>query len=152
MKQIVSVAIASLLILSAPTANAVPPWSSLSEATAIQGFDPVAYFTKGAAIRGSSKFSQDFQGVSWFFSSAENRDAFTADPEKYIPQFGGFCTVSIAGGKNAKGSGEAWTIHDGKLYLNFNKDVMATFRSDASGYVTKASGWWSTVKSRIENQ
>ena len=132
--------------------EAAPPWSSLGEAVAIQGYDPVAYFSKSDAIRGSSKFPYDWGGMTWFFSTAENRDLFAASPEKYAPQFGGFCTVSVANGKHARGAGDAWTIHDGKLYLNYDKKVMATFRSDIDGWISKADGWWPTVKSRVEQR
>lgn len=145
-------AIASAVLLHATLSFALPPWSSLGEAVAIQGYDPVAYFTENAARRGSSKFVADHQGMSWFFSSQENRELFVANPEKYTPQFGGFCTVSVAGGKSARGSGDSWTIREGKLYLNYNKDVTATFLGDPGGYISKALGWWPTLKSRMEGQ
>jgi YHS domain-containing protein len=90
--------------------------------------------------------------MTWFFSSPENRDLFAAAPEKYAPQFGGFCALSVADGKNSRGSGEAWTVHEGKLYLNANKTVMATFRTDPNRWIAKAEGWWPTVKSRLEKE
>ena len=111
-----------------------------------QGFDTVAYFAKSEAVRGSSNFVHDWDGMSWFFSSAGNRDAFAADPSKYAPQFGGFCSLSVANGKNARGGGDSWTVHNGKLYLNYDKDVMSRFRSDISGNISKAEGWWPTIK------
>ncbi len=141
-----------LLLIAVHSVYAAPPWSSPGEAVAIQGFDTVAYFAKSEAVRGSSKFVHDWDGMSWFFSSAENRDAFAADPSKYAPQFGGFCSLSIASGKNARGGGDSWTVHNGKLYLNYDKDVMSRFRSDISGNISKAEGWWPTIKSRIEKQ
>ena len=132
--------------------HAMPPWSSLGEAVAIQGYDPVAYFTKAEAVRGSSKFVHDWNGTAWFFSSAEHRDQFAAAPEKYAPQFGGFCALSVASGKNARGGGDAWTMHNGKLYLNYDKAVAERFRRDISGNISRAEGWWSTVRSRIEKE
>lgn len=134
------------------TAAAAPPWSSLGEAVAIQGYDTVAYFTKSEAVRGSSKFVQDWNGMSWFFSSAENREQFAAAPEKYAPQFGGFCTPSIASGKNSRGSGDAWLIHNGKLYLSYDKSVLENLRRDLGPTISRAEGWWPTIKSRIEKQ
>ena len=145
--------IASTLALTvALSSHAMPPWSSPGEAVAIQGYDTVAYFVKGEPARGSSKYIHDWNGMSWFFSTAENRDMFAADPEKFAPQFGGFCSLSVAYGKNARGGGDAWTLHNGKLYLNFDKSVTEQFRRDTSGNISKAEGWWPTVKSRVERQ
>jgi YHS domain-containing protein len=145
-------ALAALSILIGGAAVAAPPWSSLGEAVAIQGYDSVAYFTKSDAVRGSSKFLYDWNGMSWFFASAENRDTFAAAPEKYAPQFGGFCTPSVASGKTSRGGGDAWLIHDGKLYLSYDQLVRENLRRDLSGTVSRASGWWPTVKARIEKQ
>ena len=131
---------------------AATPWSSLDEAVAIQGYDSVAYFTKNEAVRGSSKYNYDWSGMTWFFATAEDRDLFSAAPEKYAPQFGGFCSLSVAYGKYSRGGGDAWTIHEGKLYLNYDKKVMADFRQNLPGNISKAEGWWPTVKSRIEKQ
>ena len=133
-------------------ASAATPWSSLGEPVAIQGYDPVAYFTKNAAARGNAKHYFEWSGMTWFFVSSENRDQFVAAPEKYAPQYGGFCALSVAEGKNARGSGEAWTVHEGKLYLNANSNVAANFQSDPNRHIARAQGWWPTVKARIEKQ
>jgi YHS domain-containing protein len=149
----ITIRIALVFALSlAVSARAMPPWSSPGEAVAIQGFDPVAYFTQSNSIRGTSKFVHDWNGMTWFFSSAEHRDMFIAEPEKYAPQFGGFCTMSVAYGKTSRGGGDAWTMHNGKLYLNYDKSVVAQFRQDVPGNISKAEGWWSSVKSRVEKQ
>lgn len=150
--KIVSRVFALFLTVATGCAHALPPWSSVGEAVAIQGYDPVAYITKNDAVRGSSKLVHDWNGTTWFFSSAEHRDMFVADPEKYAPQFGGFCTPSVASGKNARGGGDAWTVHNGKLYLSYDKSVLENFRRDIAGTISKADGWWPTVKSRIEKQ
>ena len=149
---IISRAVIASFLVGINVAMAAPPWSSLGEAVAIQGYDSVAYFTKSEAVRGSAKFVHEWSGMAWFFSSAENRDAFVAAPEKYAPQFGGFCTPSIASGKSSRGGGDAWVIHNGKLYLSYDKAVLENFRRDIPSTVSKAEGWWSTVKSRIEKQ
>ena len=131
---------------------AAPPWSSLGEAVAIQGYDTVSYFSKAEAVRGSSKFVYDWNGMSWFFSSTENRDAFASAPEKYAPQFGGFCVPSVASGKSSRGGGDAWVINNGKLYLSHDKSVLENMRRDLPGTISRAEGWWPTLKSRIEKQ
>ncbi len=134
------------------SAHALPPWSTAAEAVAIQGYDTVAYFTKSEAVRGASKFAHEWGGMTWFFSSAEHRDKFAAEPEKYAPQFGGFCTPSVAGGKTSRGGGEAWLIHNEKLYLSYDKTVRENLQRDIPGNVTKAEGWWPTVKTRLEKR
>jgi len=145
-------ALAALLMFVGCAAGATPPWSSLGEAVAIQGYDSVAYFTKSQAVRGSSAFVHDWNGMSWFFSSAENRDTFAASPEKYAPQFGGFCTPSIASGKTSRGGGDSWLVYEGKLYLTYDKAVLENFRRDVPGTIARAAGWWPTLKARIEKQ
>lgn len=142
----------ALLSVLSFCANAATPWSSLGEAVAIQGYDPVAYFTKNEAVRGNAKNYFEWSGMTWFFASSENRDQFAAMPERFAPQYGGFCTLSVAEGRNARGSGEAWTIHEGKLYLNANSNVAENFRTDPNRHIVRAAGWWPTVKARIEKQ
>jgi hypothetical protein len=140
------------LSLLASSVRAIPPWSTLGEAVAIQGYDPVAYFTMNQAVRGSPRIVHEWGGMAWFFSKQEHRDAFASDPEKYAPQFGGFCTPSIASGKTSRGSGEAWVMHNGKVYLSYDKAVLEGFRRDLTGTISKAEGWWPTVKGRLEKQ
>jgi len=147
---IVFKAIVTFFFLGINAAIALPAWSSLGEAVAIQGYDSVAYFSKSDAVRGSAKFAHEWNGMAWFFSSAENRDAFAAAPEKYAPQFGGFCTPSVSSGKNSRGSGVLWMVHNGNLYLSGDKAALEYFRRDLPGTVSKAEGWWPTVKSRID--
>jgi YHS domain-containing protein len=93
--------------------------------TAIEGVDPVAYFTQGKPVEGKSEFAHDWMDATWYFASAENRDLFAADPEKYAPEYGGYCAWAVANGYTAKIDPEAWTIVDDKLYLNYSKDVQA---------------------------
>jgi YHS domain-containing protein len=87
---------------------------------AIQGYDVVSYFTKGEPVQGSKDFPHSWNGTTWYFSSAENRDLFAKNPEKYAPQYGGACAFATSLGKKEVGSPKHWTIKDGKLYLNSN--------------------------------
>src|SRR5262245_11617339 len=102
----------------------------------IKGFDAVAYFTTGKPVAGKEQFTVDHGGVTWRFSSAENRELFKASPDRYAPQYGGFCAWGVAekGRLFDVDPVQGWTIHDGKLYLNFNADINAMFRSKAAGY------------------
>lgn len=112
---------------------------------AIQGYDPVAYFTQSAAMKGESRFSHDWNGVTWRFASAEHRAAFQADPERYAPQFGGYCAYAVANGYTAKTDPRAWHIEDGKLYLNFNDDVRTQWHGQRHDLIRKGHRNWPGV-------
>ena len=84
---------------------------------ALEGHDPVAFFTVGKPVKGSTAFHFDWDGERYLFSSAANRDLFAANPEKYAPQFGGYCTGSMSRKVQAEANPEAWIISDGKLYV-----------------------------------
>lgn len=91
---------------------------------AIKGYDPVAYFTKGRAIPGKKEFKYTWQDAQWRFSSADNRDLFASAPERYAPQYGGFCANAMTAGQVAGVDPEAWKIVNGKLYLGYSKASM----------------------------
>lgn len=109
---------------------------------AIQGYDPVAYFTQGKAVEGSPDFVASHDGATYRFASAEHRDLFAADPAKYAPQFGGYCAYGVAKGKLFKIDPEAFNIVDGRLLMQFNAKVARTFAKDAQAYLEKADGHW----------
>lgn len=90
---------------------------------AIRGYDPVAYFSQGKPLKGDSNFSHKWRGATWRFASAANRDKFAASPEKYAPQYGGYCAWAVSQGYTASTDPQAWKIVDGKLYLNYSKSV-----------------------------
>lgn len=91
--------------------------------TAIDGYDTVAYFTQGQPIEGDKKFQFLWRDANWRFSSQENLDLFKQNPEKYAAQYGGYCAWAMAGGKTAGIDPHVWYIEQGKLYLNYNKNV-----------------------------
>ncbi|NQU60880.1 MAG: YHS domain protein [Rhodospirillales bacterium] len=116
--------------------------ASFIGSVAIEGTDPVAYFTEGKAEKGLSKFNHSWKGATWRFKSAANQKAFAADPEKYAPQFGGYCAWAVSQGYTAAIDPEAWTIHGGKLYLNFSKGVQAEWAQDIPGNIAKGEKNW----------
>ncbi len=120
---------------------AVKPVNAV-DGVAIQGYDAVAYFTGGQEEKGKIEFTHKWKGAIWLFKNAANRDLFAANPEKYAPQYGGYCSLSVANGKTSRGSGEAWYIHEGKLYLNYDKDVRDRWLRDVNGNIQKADDWW----------
>jgi YHS domain-containing protein len=109
---------------------------------AIRGYDPVAYFQQSQPVKGSPKFSYLWRGATWQFASAENRDRFRAEPERYAPQYGGYCSYAVSKGHTASIDPEAWKIVEGKLYLNYGKDVQKKWGEDVPGNVSKADKNW----------
>lgn len=112
---------------------------------AIRGYDPVAYFTDSAPVAGSGEFTHEWGNATWQFASAENRDLFAADPEKYAPQYGGFCAWAVSQGYTADVDPEAWRVVDGKLYLNYSKGVQKRWEKDIPGNINKANNNWPGV-------
>lgn|SRR5574340_117201 len=113
---------------------------------AIRGYDPVAYFTEHKPVQGSSAYISEYRGSNFQFASAENRDAFAAQPERYAPQYGGYCAYGMAKGYKAATAPEAFTIVDGKLYLNYSLSVRTLWQEDVPGFISKADRNWPTVK------
>ena len=110
--------------LSGQARSLVDPVNN-NNATAIKGYDPVAYFKQSAAVKGSPQFTTQWMGATWQFSSAENRDLFAANPEQYAPQYGGYCAYAVSEGHTASIDPEAWKIVDGKLYVRTQKTLYA---------------------------
>ncbi|MGC1306110.1 MAG: YHS domain-containing (seleno)protein [Phormidesmis sp.] len=113
------------------------------DGVAIEGADPVAYFTDEAFVPGVADYTYEWQGATWQFASAENRDQFISNPAQYAPQYGGFCAWAVAA-KNALVpiDPNAWSVVDGKLYLNANQNVQRNWQKDISGFIAKANENW----------
>lgn len=112
---------------------------------AIGGYDPVGYFTQSQPVKGSNAHAFTWQEATWLFASTENLETFKSNPEKYAPQFGGYCAYAVSKGYTAKTEPNAWTIHDGKLYLNYNLKVRDIWKQDISGNVALANKNWPAV-------
>lgn len=111
-----------------------------------KGYDVVNYFTEGKAVQGSANHESVYGGVTWRFVSKAHRDMFAANPEKYAPQYGGFCSWGAANGKLFDvDPANGWTIVDGKLYLNFNADLNKTFTQEAAKFIPKADKNWPSL-------
>lgn len=115
---------------------------------AINGYDPVAYFTDHKPVKGSQKYTAAYEGATFYFASADHRDMFASDPTHYAPQFGGYCAFGTAEGHKAPTQPQAFTVVDGKLYLNYNDEVLNSWRKDIPGYIAKANANWGTVKTQ----
>lgn len=118
---------------------------------AILGYDPVAYFTEAAAVRGSEEFKYDWLGTPWHFASKKNRDLFMSQPVKYAPQFGGYCAGEVAfNGITVNIDPEAWRIIDGKLYLGYDKGFAADLEAHPENWLPKAEANWPAVEAKLE--
>ena len=113
-----------------------------TENGAIDGYDPVAYFTEQKAQRGSPDITADWNGATWHFTSTKHRDAFVDSPEKYAPQYGGFCALGMAHGGDVPTNPEAWTVYDDKLYLNMISEVSITWRYSPELLIPRADAKW----------
>lgn len=113
--------------------------------TAIDGTDPVSYFTDGRPIEGKSSITYKWNGATWRFANSENRDRFAANPEKFAPQYGGYCAWAVAQGSTASTDPQAWSIVDGKLYLNYSKSVQKQWEKDIPGNIKSADRNWPDV-------
>ena len=131
--------------LISPAVSAQTPRIYAHDGIAIDGTDPVAYFTQGRPVAGSRKITHKWRGVTWRFSSQENRAAFASDPQAYAPQYGGYCAWAVANGYTAKGDPDAWSVVDGKLYLNFSKSVRRRWSKDIPGNISRGNANWPAV-------
>lgn len=135
-----------------PTTEATQPTDAMNatlfveDGVAIAGADPVAYFTEEAYVPGSAEFTHEWQGTTWQFSSAENRDLFAANPEEYAPEYGGYCAWAVAA-KNqlVPIDPEAWSVVDGQLYLNANQKVKSNWLKDVPGFIAQANENWPSL-------
>lgn len=107
---------------------------------AIRGYDTVAYFTESKPVEGNSNFETQWMDATWRFASQENLDLFLADPEKYAPQYGGYCAYGVAQNYLVKIEPENWSIVDDKLYLNYDSKVQKLWEKDISGFIASADG------------
>jgi YHS domain-containing protein len=112
---------------------------------AITGHDPVAYFSENKPVAGSVDHAFEYKGSKFLFSSKANMETFAADPQRYAPQYGGFCAFGTAGGYKAAIDPAAFTIVDGKLYLNYSLDVRTQWSADVPGFIAKADKNWPEV-------
>ena len=138
--------IATVTVAVRSASAAVDPINKNIFGTALKGYDAVAYFKEGRPVKGLDEFRQDWMGAKWYFASATNRDEFARNPEKYAPQFGGYCAWAVAHGYTASIDPEAWRIVDGKLYLNYSKDVQKKWEADIPGFIKQGNENWPKLK------
>lgn len=141
-----SLIVLAMLVTSMGLASAAEPVNTLEKALfgykpngiAIRGYDTVAYFTQGKPVMGDSAYATQWMGATWQFASQEHLSSFEENPERFAPQYGGYCAYGVAQGYLVKIEPEQWTIVDDKLYLNFDKEVQGKWQEDKGGFIAKA--------------
>ena len=136
----IALALAGLLLLPGLAAMADPVFQQGGKA--IRGYDPVAYFTDGGPVRGKREHRLEWNGAEWRFATAANRAAFEAEPERYAPQYGGYCAWAVSQGYTASIDPAAWRIVDDKLYLNYSAGVQKSWEKDIPTHIAAANGHW----------
>lgn len=117
-----------------------------TESGAIKGYDPVAFFVESKAVKGVKEVTYDWNGATWHFATKKNKDLFVANPEKYAPQYGGYCAYGTADGHKAPTETDTWTIDNNKLYFNYNQNVKKEWNKDRAALIKKADEQWPKIK------
>ena len=131
----------SPVLALAPAAHAekAPVYTGLFNNLAVEGYDPVAYFTEGRPVKGDRDFTTQYNGAQFRFASQANLDLFLSDPEAYAPAYGGYCAWAVSEGYTAKGDPNVWNIVDGVLYLNYNAQIQDRWSTDIPGHIERAN-------------
>ena len=141
-----AVPLAAALIPSVPRrALAAEPENFAVDGMAIRGIDPLGYFTAGAPVAGSAAHALIWRGAIWYFADAGAMTAFEGDPEAYCPVFGGYCAYAASLGYLAPSVPEAWTVHDGRLYLNASLRARELWLGDIDGNIAKGRANWPDI-------
>lgn len=135
-------------LLTLSPAFAIESINKTSDGVSIKGYDPVAYFIDRKPVKGSREFEYVWMDAKWHFSSAEHRDLFIRNPEKYAPKYGGYCAYAVSQGTTADIDPDAWNIVDGRLYLNLSKRIKDKWSKDIPGYIKKADENWPKLLKR----
>ncbi|ESQ74785.1 YHS domain-containing (seleno)protein [Asticcacaulis sp. AC402] len=138
-----SVAVPSVALAAKPEV-----YTDAFSKVALQGYDPVAYFTQGRPVKGSAAYVVTYKGAQFQFASAENEAKFSARPEAYAPKYGGYCAWAAAQGYTARGDARYWKIVNGRLYLNYDAGVQRKWEADISGFIAKADNNWPGILSK----
>lgn len=140
------IAVIALLSTTQTIAQKAEVFSESS--AAIRGYDPVAYFTQSKPVKGDAALVYQWKGANWYFSSKKNLDDFKKDPVKYAPQYGGYCAFGCSNGYKAPIDPNAWTIVNGKLYLNYSLGVKEEWNKNRDERIQKADKNWPNIKDK----
>ena len=142
-RSILRVVLAASLLIASTVVSAGEYFER--DGVALRGYDPVSYFTEGKPQPGLPAHSYVYKGSKFQFASADNQKLFVENPDKYAPQFGGFCSYGTAQGYKVSTQPDAFSVVDGKLYLNYNREVVKIWQQDVPGNIAKAEENWPEV-------
>jgi YHS domain-containing protein len=143
-----SIIIALFALFSVSQVQAQRSEIYVSAGKSIKGYDPVAFFKVSKPVRGTDSLAYQWKGATWLFSSRENLAAFNTDPDKYAPQYGGYCAYGASQGHKAPTQADTWTVLNDKLYFNYSKDVQVTWNKDRSNLINVADQKWTDLKDK----
>lgn len=129
-------------LIAPATASAASGAYHAPGGVALEGYDAVAYFTEGRAVRGKAKHETTWDGVRWRFATAASRDTFLAAPQRYAPQYGGYCALGVAVGKLRRGDPQVFAVVDGRLYINYNRRIHERWEQRSGGFIRRANQEW----------
>ena len=132
----------ALLLFAGTALPAKPINKTLFGGLAIDGYDSVAYFTMGRAVKGKSEFSYKWQGAVWRFVNQRHLDMFKKNPSRYAPQYGGYCAYAMSQNSKYTIDPHVWSIVQGKLYLNYDRDVQKKWNKKRDAYIRQADKYW----------
>lgn len=135
-------ALVALFMIATATGAAAQRVNADRQGLALKGYDAVAYFVDGRAVRGNAAFQHVVDGVTYRFASAAHRDRFAQEPQRFLPQYGGFCAWAVSRGYTADTDPLAWRIVDGRLFLNYDRSVQRQWEGDVKGNVAKGDANW----------
>jgi YHS domain-containing protein len=138
----IALAVLALTLLSTPIVAADLVNVAGASHVAIEGYDPVAFFTDAKPVKGSPSISATHQGAVYFFASEDHKKLFTVSPDKYVPQYGGFCAFGVGLDALFPVDISTWQVRNGRLYLNLDHDILKKFNADFDGNVAKADTNW----------
>jgi YHS domain-containing protein len=146
MKRVLVLAIALFSVCSVVSAQKSPVYAP--KGIALDGYDAVAFFKQGKPVKGSSAYAVQWNGAQWLFADKADLESFKNTPEKYAPQYGGYCAYGAAKGHKASTEVDTWSIVNGKLYLNYDQDVKSTWNKDQAAYIESANKNWPQIRDK----
>jgi YHS domain-containing protein len=146
MKKTISTGILALFILF--NAHAQKSEVYVADGKAIKGYDPVAFFTESRPVMGRDSLTFSWNGATWYFADRRHLESFQSMPERYAPQYGGYCAYGTAQGHKAPTQVDTWSIYDGKLYFNYNQKVKEEWSKDRPAMIRKADENWTKIKDK----